>query len=71
MAALDHDEVSEMLAIYSLDAFAYEAALVEQHLADCPRCQADLASLREKWPVCWRGRPPARPKSCGTASPPS
>ena len=48
MAALDHDEVSEMLAIYSLDALpADEAALVEQHLADCPRCQADLASLRE------------------------
>ena len=48
MAALDHDEVSEMLAIYSLDALpADEAALVEQHLADCRRCQADLASLRE------------------------
>ncbi len=48
MAVLDHEEVSEMLAIYSLDALpADEAALVEQHLADCPRCQADLASLRE------------------------
>jgi anti-sigma-K factor RskA len=48
MPALDHDEVSEMLAIYSLDALpADEAALVEQHLADCPRCQADLASLHE------------------------
>jgi anti-sigma-K factor RskA len=48
MAVLDHDEVSELLATYSLDALPpEEAALVEQHLSDCPRCRAELASLRE------------------------
>ena len=48
MAVLDHEEVSEMLATYSLDALPpEEAALVEQHLVDCPRCRAELAELRE------------------------
>ena len=48
MAVLDHEEVAEMLATYSLDALPPdEAALVEQHLADCPRCRAELASLQE------------------------
>jgi anti-sigma factor RsiW len=48
MAVLDHDAVSEMLAIYAVDALPPdEAASVEEHLADCPRCQDELASLRE------------------------
>ena len=48
MAVLDHDEVAEMLATYSLDALPpEEAALVQQHLADCPQCRAELASLQE------------------------
>ncbi len=48
MAVLDHDAVSEMLAIYAVDALPPdEAAAVEEHLADCPRCQDELASLRE------------------------
>jgi anti-sigma factor RsiW len=48
MAVLDHDGISELLATYALDALPPdEAALVEEHLADCPRCQDELASLRE------------------------
>jgi predicted anti-sigma-YlaC factor YlaD len=48
MAVVDHEEVAEMLAAYSLDALPPdEAALVEEHLADCPRCRAELASLLE------------------------
>jgi hypothetical protein len=48
MPAIDHDEVARLLAVYSLDALpADEVAEVEEHLADCARCQAELASLRE------------------------
>ena len=48
MAGIDHDQMSELLAAYALDALPPdEAALVEEHLADCARCQSELASLRE------------------------
>jgi len=48
MPAIDHDEVSRLLAVYSLDALpADEVPEVEDHLADCARCQAELASLRD------------------------
>lgn len=47
-APLGHDEVQELLGAYALDAVdADEAALVEDHLRDCPRCRAELAAHRE------------------------
>ena len=60
MAVLDHEEVSEMLATYSLGRVTtQEAALVEQHLVDCPRCRAELAELRECGGAVAAARPPA------------
>jgi Anti-sigma-K factor rskA/Putative zinc-finger len=48
MAPIEHDELNSLLAVYSLDALpADEAALVEDHLAGCPGCQAELGALRE------------------------
>ena len=48
MLPVDHDEFSRLLAVYSLDALpADEVPEVEDHLADCARCQAELASLRD------------------------
>ena len=48
MAAIDHAELADLVAVYSLDALPpEEVALVERHLAGCPRCRAELASLRE------------------------
>jgi hypothetical protein len=44
----DHDELSELVAVYALDALEpAEAGLVEEHLAVCPRCRAELAEHRE------------------------
>jgi anti-sigma factor RsiW len=43
-----HDEVMELLGAYALDAVdPDEAALVEDHLRTCPRCQAEVAEHRE------------------------
>jgi anti-sigma factor RsiW len=43
-----HDEISELLGAYALDAVdPDEAALLEAHLVDCPRCAAELAQHRE------------------------
>jgi anti-sigma-K factor RskA len=43
-----HSEIQELLGAYALDAVdADEAALVEQHLAGCPECRAELAQHRE------------------------
>jgi Anti-sigma-K factor rskA len=48
MAPINHDEISRLLAVYSLDALPPdEVPEVEDHLADCARCQAELASLRD------------------------
>ncbi len=48
MAPVEHDELSRLLAVYSLDALpADEAAVLEDHLAGCPSCQAELQALRE------------------------
>ncbi len=45
---MNHDELQEMLGAYALDAVeAEEAELIERHLADCPRCRAEVAEHRE------------------------
>jgi hypothetical protein len=46
--ALSHEEVSELLGAYALDAVdPEEAAALEAHLAECGRCSAELASYHE------------------------
>ncbi len=48
MDAVDHTEFAELLAVYSLDALPPdEVSELEGHLADCPRCRAELESLRD------------------------
>lgn len=43
-----HDEIMELLGVYALDAVdPDERALVERHLAECPRCAAEVAEHRE------------------------
>jgi anti-sigma factor RsiW len=43
-----HDEVSELLGAYALDAVEPdEAVLVAAHVATCPRCTAELDEYRE------------------------
>ena len=43
-----HDEVEELLGAYALDAVNdEERAAVEAHLADCPRCRAEVDGHRE------------------------
>ncbi len=45
---MTHDEASELLAAYALDAVdGEEYTALEEHLATCPRCRAELDSLRE------------------------
>jgi hypothetical protein len=45
---LTHQEASELLAVYALDAVDEdEHALLELHLAACPRCRAELDDHRE------------------------
>jgi len=45
---LNHDDVAELLGAYALDAVGTdEAAAVDEHLAGCPRCRAEVASHRE------------------------
>jgi anti-sigma-K factor RskA len=45
---MSHDEIEELLGAYALDAVdADEARLVEDHLAECPRCRAEVAEHRE------------------------
>jgi Anti-sigma-K factor rskA, C-terminal/Putative zinc-finger len=44
----EHDEIAELLGAYALDAVdPDEAAVVEAHLAVCPRCAAEVADHRE------------------------
>jgi anti-sigma factor RsiW len=44
----DHSEIQELLGAYALDAVdPDEATQVERHLAECPPCQAEVASYRE------------------------
>ena len=45
---MTHDEIEEMLGVYALDALdADERQEVDDHLATCPRCRAELAAHRE------------------------
>jgi anti-sigma factor RsiW len=45
---MTHDEASELLGAYGLDAVdGEERTQLEEHLGTCPRCRAELDSLRE------------------------
>jgi hypothetical protein len=45
---LTHHDVEELLGAYAVDAVdADEAVMIEAHLAECPRCRAEVADLRE------------------------
>ncbi len=45
---LTHPEIEELLGAYALDAVGpEEAAVVQDHLAECPRCASEVASHRE------------------------
>lgn len=45
---MTHDEASELLAALALDAVeSGEREQIEAHVAQCPRCQSELDSLRE------------------------
>jgi hypothetical protein len=45
---MTHDEIAELLGAYALDAVEPdEAAVIESHLPQCPRCTAELAQHRE------------------------
>ena len=47
--AMSHDEIAELLGAYALDAVEPdEAELIAAHLAECPRCAAEVA---EHWEV--------------------
>lgn len=48
MERLTHAAVEELLGVYALDAVeADEAEEIERHLADCPRCRAEVREHRE------------------------
>jgi anti-sigma factor RsiW len=45
---MSHEDVEELLGVYSLDALDRdEAALVEAHLSECPRCSAEVTRHHE------------------------
>jgi len=45
---LTHDALAELLGAHAVDALdPDEAALVDAHVASCPRCRTELAELRE------------------------
>jgi anti-sigma-K factor RskA len=45
---MTHDEASELLAVFALDAVeSEEYERIEAHLAECPRCRAELDAHRE------------------------
>ncbi|HKH88019.1 MAG TPA: anti-sigma factor [Acidimicrobiales bacterium] len=45
---MTHAELSELLGAYALDAVSPEEAIeIEEHLAQCPRCRAELTAHRE------------------------
>lgn len=45
---MTHEEIEQLLGAYALDAVEPdEAAEVERHLAECPRCRAEVAGHRE------------------------
>ncbi len=45
---LRHDEIQELLGVFALDAVDFdEAAIIEVHLATCPRCRDEVRDHRE------------------------
>jgi anti-sigma-K factor RskA len=45
---MSHDEAAELLAVFALDAVdRHEYNEIEAHLAECPRCRAELDAHRE------------------------
>ena len=45
---MSHEEAAELLAVFALDAVEPdEHELIEAHLAECPRCRAELDAHRE------------------------
>src|SRR5271156_7111790 len=45
---MTHDEASELLAAFALDAIdGDEHRQIEEHLAGCPRCRAEVDAHRE------------------------
>ena len=45
---MTHDEIQDLLGAYALDAVdADERALLDEHVADCARCRAEVAEHRE------------------------
>ena len=45
---MTHQQASELLAVFALDAVdSHEQELIEAHLADCPRCRAELDAHRD------------------------
>jgi anti-sigma-K factor RskA len=45
---MTHQQASELLAVFALDAVdSDEQELIEAHLADCPRCRAELDAHRD------------------------
>jgi anti-sigma factor RsiW len=45
---ITHEEANELLASFALDAVeAHEHAQIEAHLAECPRCRAELDAFRD------------------------
>ena len=45
---MTHAEIAELLGAYALDAVSPdEAAEIEEHLAECPRCRAEVSAHRE------------------------
>lgn len=45
---MTHEQLQELLGAYALDAVDVdEAALIEVHLQECPRCRAEVSELRE------------------------
>src|ERR1700722_10516822 len=45
---MTHDEVSELLGAFALDAVEYdEYEEIEAHLSECPRCRAEVDAHRE------------------------
>lgn len=48
MSGLDHDQIEGLLGAFALDAVGPdEAEAVERHLAECPRCRAEVDAGRE------------------------
>lgn len=59
---MEHQEYQELLASHSLDALdASEARALEEHLAGCSACNAELAELRDAAGLLAHAAPPAEP----------